>query len=322
MPRHRFVAASAERIDVLIADHLPEVSRTRAARLVRDGGVTIDGRPATRPAATPDPGAVVEIEVPEPRPTEVVAQDLPIDIVHEDDDLAVIDKAPGMVVHPGPGHPDGTLVNALLHELGGLSGVGGELRPGIVHRLDKGTSGLMVVAKHDAAHRHLAAQFADHSAGRRYLAVCLGAPDEDRGVVESHLGRHPSDRVRMASVTASQGRRALTHWRVRGRSGRLTVIECRLETGRTHQVRVHLADLRLPIVGDGLYGPRREAVPVAIRELLAKDGSRPMLHAWRLAFTHPADERQMRFEASPPADYAAVLAALGLRWREGELEER
>lgn len=322
MPKHRFVAANADRLDVQIASHVEAVSRSQATRLVREGQVTVDGVVSVRPSTTPAPDSVVEVDVPDPRPTDVEAQDLDIEVVYEDDALAVIDKAPGMVVHPGPGHPDGTLVNALLHHLDGLSGVGGELRPGIVHRLDKGTSGLMVVAKHDEAHRKLAEQFADHSAGRRYLAVCLGSPEEDRGEVRSHLGRHPHDRVRMASVPASQGRLAVTHWRVRARVDRFSVIECKLETGRTHQVRVHLAELRLPIVGDGMYGPRRaEAVPPAIRALLDPDGARPLLHAWRLDFAHPADGRALRFAAPPPPDYALVLAGLGLQWADGELVE-
>ncbi|MEO0603136.1 MAG: pseudouridine synthase, partial [Myxococcota bacterium] len=192
MPIHQFTVSASARIDVLIATELGSLSRSQAARLVREGCVTQDGVALTRTSVVPDLGATIEVEIPAPRPSDVAPQDLPLDVIYEDADLAVIDKAPGMVVHPGPGHPDGTLVNGLLYHLDGLSGVGGELRPGIVHRLDRGTSGLLVVAKHDASHRDLAAQFADHSAGRRYLAVCLGAPNEDRGTIESHLGRHPS----------------------------------------------------------------------------------------------------------------------------------
>jgi len=318
MPRHRFVIAVPGRIDVQIASHLAHVSRSQAARLVREGLVTRDGEALHRPSVEVAPPSVVEVTVPEPRPATVAAQDLPVDIVYEDEWLAVVDKAPGMVVHPGPGHPDGTLVNALLHHLDDLSGVGGELRPGIVHRLDRGTSGLLVVAKHDEAHRSLAAQFADHTAGRRYLALCHGSPAHDHGVVRNHLGRHPSDRVRMAAVSASQGRPAVTHWRVRRRLDRLTLIECRLETGRTHQVRVHLAGLDLGIVGDGLYGRRRPPpLPAPLRDLVADDGSRPLLHAWRLDLDHPGDGSRRRFVADPPADYAAVLTALGVRWADG-----
>ena len=319
MPRHRFIISTPGRIDVRITTNLDHVSRSQAARLVREGHVTRDGEPVTRPSAEVLPPSVVEVQVPDPRPATVEAQDLPIDVVYEDEWLAVIDKAPGMVVHPGPGHPDGTLVNALLHHLDDLSGVGGELRPGIVHRLDRGTSGLVVVAKSDEAHRALAAQFADHSAGRRYLALCVGSPREDRGEVRDHLGRHPTDRIRMASVPAAQGRAAVTHWRVRSRVGRLTLVECRLETGRTHQVRVHLASLGLGIVGDGLYGRHRpQDLPATIRALVLDDGSRPLLHGWRLGFAHPDDGRPCRFESAPPADYAAVLAAIGLRWHNGE----
>lgn len=319
MLTHRFEVETPARLDVLVAEAVEEVSRSRAARLVRGGAVTVDGKVVTRPSHTPEAGSQLEIHVPEPEPTDVIAQDLPVSIVFEDDQLAVIDKAPGMVVHPSPGHASGTLVNALLHHLDGLSGVGGELRPGIVHRLDRGTSGLMVVAKHDQAHRHLAAQFADHSAGRRYLAVCIGRPKEERGTITSYLGRHPKDRLRMASVPSSRGRRAVTHWRVRTRAGSLTLVECRLETGRTHQVRVHLTEQGWPIAGDGLYAPKGQArLPASVRGLVDPSGQRPLLHAWRLDLTHPATEERRVFRAAPPPDYSAVLDALGVDFTDAD----
>ncbi|MEN0064784.1 MAG: RluA family pseudouridine synthase [Myxococcota bacterium] len=313
MPRHTFVVSAEARIDLQIATHVASLSRSAATRLVKNGHVRCDGAVVARASLPVSPPSVIEVEVPAPREATVEAQDLPIEIVHEDADLAVINKASGMVVHPAPGHPDGTLVNALLHHLDGLSGVGGELRPGIVHRLDRGTSGLMVVAKHDAAHRALAAQFADHSAGRRYLALCLGRPKEERGTIESHLGRHPRDRLRMASVPPTQGRRAVTHWRVRARAGTVTLIECRLETGRTHQVRVHLAEKGWRILGDGLYGSKDfNRIPARIRRVVDTNGGRPLLHAWRLDFKHPQDQEARSFRVPPPADYARVLTALEL----------
>ena len=302
----------AGRLDAVLAARVPDLSRSRVAALVKEGRVRVDGVAVTRASAKVRPGAVAEIDVPPPRPAEAVAQALPIRIVHEDEDVVVVDKAAGMVVHPGPGHPDGTLVNALLHHVRDLSGIGGVERPGIVHRLDKGTSGLLVVAKHDRAHQALAAQFADHSAGRTYLALCVGQPPAARGVKESQLARHPTDRLRWAS-TDSGGKRAVTHWCVRERAGTVVLVECRLETGRTHQVRVHLTELGLPLVGDPTYKRRNQRLPATLRRAgLAED--RPMLHAWQLRFAHPSGGRPMVFEARPPADLSGALAAVGLTW--------
>lgn len=302
------IADRDDRLDVAVARAFPDVTRSRAAALIKDGAVAVDGKVIHRPAVGVVVGNTLSVEIPEPTPSDAVAEDLPIHVVYEDADLLVIDKAAGMVVHPSPGHATGTLVNALLHHVDDLSGVGGVERPGIVHRLDRGTSGLIVVAKSDRAHRHLQAQFADHSAGRRYLALSLGQPPTDAGTIRSSLGRHPTDRLRFASV-ATGGRAAITHYEVRGRAGTVSLIECRLETGRTHQVRIHLSEEGWPIVGDPLYGPRATRLPATLRDLV--DPERPLLHAWQLHFVHP-DGRPLEFLAHPPADYLAALDAVGL----------
>ncbi len=273
--------------------------------------MTVGGAVADRPALTVEMGAVFEVDVPPPRPATAIAQPLPLRIVFQDDDLAVIDKAAGMVVHPAAGHPDGTLVNALLHHLEGLSGVGGTERPGVVHRLDRGTSGLLVVAKHDSAHADLAAQFAAHTAGRTYLALVHRGPKEDRGTIESQLGRHPTDRLRQVSLR-SGGRRAVTHWRRLASSGEIALLSCTLETGRTHQVRVHLAEQGWPIVGDRLYARRGTRLPAALKGVVDESGDRPLLHAWRLQLDHPRTQARLKFVAEPPGDFLAALAALGI----------
>jgi len=302
--------ATAGRLDVVVAALVADLSRAQAARLIRDGRVRLDEAMVRKPSTKVAEGQSVRVYLPPPMPTQAVAQDLPLHIVYEDADVVVVDKAAGMVVHPGAGHPDGTLVNALLHHVGDLSGIGGVIRPGIVHRLDRGTSGLMVVAKHDLAHRHLQAQFADHTAGRRYLAITMGAPDTPSGTIRSHLARHPTDRVRFASTDGSHGKRAITHWWRRGAAGGCGLVECALQTGRTHQVRIHLAEQGWPLLGDGMYAGRRN--PNGKVRDLAGDGTRPFLHAWQLHFVHPADERPVRFVAPPPADFQAVLDRLGL----------
>ncbi len=297
----------AARLDVAIVQLFPQLTRSRAGALIKDGAVRVDERLVQKPALFMIGGEVVEIEIPDLVAAEAAPEDLPIHIVYQDAHVVVIDKAPGMVVHPSPGHASGTLVNALLHHIGDLSGVNGIERPGIVHRLDRGTSGLLVVAKSDLAHRHLAAQFADHTAGRTYLALCLGVPKDATGTVRSTLGRHPTDRVRFASV--ERGRPAVTHWRrVESHAG-VALIECRLETGRTHQVRVHLSESGWPIIGDSLYGPSSTRLSAALRSAVAED--RPLLHAWKLRFQHP-DGTAMEWEARLPADFLAALTAAGI----------
>ena len=297
----------------LAAEAGVEMSRSRAAGLVKQGEVTVDTQVVTRPSQTVHRGQEVAIRVPAPAPAEAVPQDLPLTIVFEDEHLAVVDKAAGMVVHAGAGHPDGTLVNALLFHLDGLSGIGGVQRPGIVHRLDRGTSGLMVVAKHDASHQHLARQFAAHTAGRTYLALCHNAPDRPSGTVHSRLARHPKDRLRFASTPdPTRGKEAITHWRREAVAGTISLLSCTLETGRTHQVRVHLAESGWPLVGDRTYQPRRVRTPAALARTIDASGARPMLHAWQLHLDHPADGRRMELVVPPPPDFLAALAAVDL----------
>ncbi len=280
---------------MVLAGAFSEHSRSRLADLVRRGSVQVDGQVETRPSARVRPGAQLRVDFPPPRPSEAVAQDLPLVRVYEDDDIVVVDKPAGMVVHPAPGHPDGTLVNALLHHVDGLSGLG--------------TSGLLVVAKHDAAHAGLAAQFADHSAGRRYLAICLGVPRTASGRIESHLARHPRDRVRFAS-TPDGGRRAITHWTMRGAHAGVSLLECRLDTGRTHQIRVHLREQGWPIAGDALYRRKDRLVPGRMGAVV--EAGRPLLHARWLELRHPRTGEACRFGAPCPADFLAALEAAGI----------
>lgn len=296
------------RVDVVVAAMVPDLSRSQATRLVREGAVMVEGRVVDRPKVVIDAGDQVVVRVPPPAPSEVVAQDLPIDIVFEDPDVVVVNKAPGMVVHPGAGHPDGTLVNALLHHVHDLSGIGGVERPGIVHRLDRGTSGLLVVAKHDVAHRHLAAQFAAHTARRTYLAICAGVPSETSGTLHSWLARHPKDRVRFASCAPDRGKEAITHWWLEHHARGVSVVRCELETGRTHQIRVHLTEHGLPLLGDPLYKRRQQGTPSWLADVVAPD--RPLLHARALRFVHPRSGEEVSFEAAPPADFAGVLARI------------
>ncbi len=302
--------AIAGRLDVAVAALVPDLSRSRATALVKEGAVTVAGQPARKPSDKVDEGTPLSVLVPAPTPLEALPQDLPITIVYEDADVVVVDKAAGMVVHPGAGHPDGTLVNALLFHVRDLSGIGGVARPGIVHRLDRGTSGLLVVAKHDTAHRALQAQFADHSAGRRYLAVTMGVPRAPSGTIQSRLARHPKDRIRFASTEGSHGKEAITHWRRRSAARGCALVECVLQTGRTHQVRVHLAEAGWPLLGDGTYAGKRR--PNSLVRDLVGDRDRPMLHAWQLRFAHPADGRPCQFVVPPPPDLQAVLDRLAL----------
>ncbi len=299
------LAEKTGRLDAVLAEAVDGVSRARIAAWIRAGHVRVEGEVVTRPSAKIGRGSRIEVDAPEPRSATAQPQDLPVDIVYQDADLVVVNKAPGMVVHPGAGHPDGTLVNALLHHVGDLSGVGGVVRPGIVHRLDRGTSGLLVVAKNDAAHQALSGQFADRTAGRTYLAIVYGLPREDRGVIDAAIGRHRTQRVRFTSVDPSgEAKRAETHWEVLGRARDRSLIQCQLQTGRTHQIRVHLSENGWPLVGDGLYGRKKDR-----RKAL---DDRPFLHAWRLRFAHPVSGELVAFEAEPPDDFRTELAKSGL----------
>lgn len=311
MPEERSFRAerSADRLDKALVLAFPDLSRARLQALIEAGAVTIAGQ-AARAAQRLRIGDEVLITVPDPVAATPEPQNLELPILHQDDDVIVINKPSGMVVHPSAGHHEGTLVNALLHHASGLSGIGGVLRPGIVHRLDGGTSGVMVVAKNDAAHRMLSEQFAVHSVERRYLAVVHRVPSLDRGTFRSQLARDPNDRLRIASVP-SGGREAITHWEVKARGDRCALVECRLETGRTHQVRVHLSEARHPIVGDRAYG-RRDCVPTANLRAIVESLSHPLLHAYCLAFDHPNGQGRPRFTTPPPPDFIEVCALAGL----------
>jgi 23S rRNA pseudouridine1911/1915/1917 synthase len=299
---------AGERLDRVLAAALGDLSRSRLKALIEGGRVSADGRTVMDPAERVKPGCVYQVIVPLPVPCDPVPQAIALSIVYEDELLLVLDKPPGLVVHPAAGNPDGTLVNALLaHCAGRLSGIGGVVRPGIVHRLDKDTSGLMVVAKTDAAHAALSAQFADRSLSRDYLAVVRGVPHPAGGVIDAPIGRDPLHRKRMA-VVARGGRSAVTRYRVLSASGgTAALVECRLETGRTHQIRVHLAARGHPVVGDALYGRAGAGAPRAMRTF-----PRQALHAARLRFVHPAREETMLFERDPPADMRELIAELEL----------
>ena len=313
MPTVSWQSEKNGRLDAVLAEEMESISRSRAAALIRDGQVRVEGQTVHKASMKISEGQRLDVVLPPPKSIEAVPQALPLDVVYEDSSLVVVNKAAGMVVHPAPGHPDGTLVNALLHYVDDLSGIGGALRPGIVHRLDKGTSGLMVVAKNDHAHHMLAEQFAKKTAKRRYLALCFGAPKQDGGTIETELARHPSHRKRWAS-TDQGGKRAITHWRVLARGGTLSLIECALETGRTHQIRVHLTEAGFPLVGDSMYTRRHCVLPASIRGCLSDTKDRPMLHAWSLRFLHPKTNAAVRYNKKPPEDFWRCLEALG--WTE------
>ena len=288
MSRYEGVASvEGQRLDVFAAE-LAGVTRSRAGSLMKDGCVTVDGTAQTKAGFKLKPGMAVAVEVPEPVPARAQAEDIELRVVYQDQDVAVVFKPSGMVVHPAAGNPDGTLVNALLRHLDNLSGIGGEMRPGIVHRIDKDTSGLLLVAKNDMAHLSLSEQIRAHTVHRAYKAVVIGNMKEDAGTVDAPIGRHPTDRKRMAIVPG--GREAVTHWRVLERLRGATLIECRLTTGRTHQIRVHMASIGHPVLGDPVYGPKKSPYPVAGGQLL---------HAYRVGFEHPRTGETLIFEAEP-----------------------
>ncbi len=304
------VAAEAgTRLDKFLVLRLPDFSRTQLQRLIREGHV----RPAYGQATARyrvRHGEIIRLGVPTPRPARPVAEDIPLRIVYEDAALVVIDKPAGMVVHPAPGHYTGTLVNALLFHCRPLSGIGGEERPGIVHRLDKDTSGLLLVAKHDRSHRHLAAQLKARHLQRRYMALVAGRMPAPQGIVDAPIGRHPQQRQKMAVVT-QHGRVARTHYQVLETWGPLSLVQLSLETGRTHQIRVHLAHLGHAVLGDSVYGPealRWSHDPTAARWL--RTFPRQALHAVQIRFQHPESDDWMEFEAPLPADMATLIARL------------
>ena len=289
------------RLDKLLIERYPDFSRSRIEGLIKSGFVTVNGAKAEKAGMKVSETDSIEVEIPPPVPAVPEPEDIPLDVVYEDADMLVVNKAPGMVVHPAPGHFTGTLVNALLHHCPDLSGIGGVARPGIVHRLDQDTSGLIVVAKSQRAMDSLVRAFASHTAiEKTYIAICHGRPRLESGRIENLIGRHPVDRKRMAIVQRN-GKNAITNWRVlttpqdTARSG-VSCLECKIETGRTHQIRVHTASLGCPVIGDKQYGKSaldKRLTPVPLRQ---------MLHAWRLTLWHPVESRKMTFTAPLPDD--------------------
>ena len=287
------------RIDKYLAEQLPDITRSYLQKLLKDGSVQMNGKPvktSTKTAA----GAVIELTIPEPEEPEILPEDIPLDILYEDSDVILINKPKDMVVHPAAGHYTGTLVNALMyHCKGDLSGINGVLRPGIVHRIDKDTTGVLIVCKNDKAHNALAEQLKEHSITRKYRAIVCGNLKEDEGTVDAPLGRHPQDRQKMAIVRTG-GKRAVTHYRVLERFGNYTYIECQLETGRTHQIRVHMASLGHPLLGDEVYG--------RVKSPFKLEGQ--TLHAIVLGFIHPTTGEYMEFEAPLPEYFEKLLGKL------------
>ncbi len=297
MTIHLTAQQHGQRADLFLAKVLPDLTRSAAQKLLEEGRAYREGKPLKKNQKL-DIGDQITVVIPDPAPLEAVPQDIPLDVVFEDEDVIVVNKPVGLVVHPAPGHPDGTLVNALLHHCGGsLSGINGVIRPGIVHRIDRDTSGLLIAAKNDGAHLALADQLKDHSLYREYEAVAVGGFKEDAGTVDLPIARHQTDRKRMA-VNHMTGKRAVTHWTVLERFSGYTHLQCRLETGRTHQIRVHLAHLGHPVLGDPVYGGVRKGFP----ELTGQ-----CLHARRLSFLHPRTGERITVESPLPDYFTATL---------------
>ena len=299
------------RLDRALADAIPTMSRERLKSLVRSGALTAGGRAVRDPATKVRGDEQYALEVPAPTPAHNEAQDIPLGVAFEDEHLLVVEKPAGLVIHPAAGNLDGTLVNALLHHCGGsLSGIGGVARPGIVHRIDKDTSGLLVVAKTDRAHEGLAQQFADHSIDRRYLAIVSGVPALAAGSVDAPLARSSADRKKVAIVKDGRGKRAVTHWSKLKAWRDAAMVECRLETGRTHQVRVHMASIGHTLLGDPVYG---RAPHQRLRELLMRlKFQRQALHAAHLGFIHPITKGRLSFDSALPSDMQELFTALGV----------
>ena len=288
-----------ERLDSFLATALEDVTRSAAQRLIEEGRVTVNGKTVAKSCKLTGQ-EVIEVDLPEPEAIEAVPQDIPLDVVYEDEDVIVVNKPVGFVVHPAPGHPDGTLVNALLYHCGdSLSGIGGQLRPGIVHRIDRDTSGLIIAAKNDFAHQGLAAQLQDHTLARTYEAVVIGNLRQDTGTIDAPIGRHHTDRKRMA-VTPHGGRNAVTHYEVLERYQGYTYVRCKLETGRTHQIRVHMAHIGHPIYGDTVYGAKKPAPGMTGQ----------CLHAVGLRFIHPRTGEPVELRCSLNDEFQTLLRKL------------
>ena len=299
------VETAGERLDRYLSQELPELSRSRIQQLIIEGNVQLNHQLCTTKKIAVKLGDRISIEIPEVTPLELQAQDIPLDILYEDDQLLILNKPAGLVVHPAPGHPDGTLVNALLAHCPHLPGIGGVQRPGIVHRLDKDTTGAMAIAKTDIAYHSLQAQLQAKTARREYLGLVYGAPKTADGMIDLPIGRHPQDRKKMAVVPIEKGgRSAITHWQVAERLGNYTLIHFQLETGRTHQIRVHSAQIGHPIVGDPVYGSGRS---------LGVNLPGQALHAWRLKLQHPVSQEWVSVTATPPPTFTTLVQILRRR---------
>lgn len=302
--------SAGQRLDAFLTGQFQELSRAAVQRLIDDGQVLLAGV-QPRSSLKLSGGERITVTIPPPAPAVPLAEAIPLTVLYEDHDLIVIDKPAGMTVHPGAGVDSGTLVNALLSHCSDLSGIGGEIRPGIVHRLDKGTSGVLVAAKNDAAHRGLSEQFAAHSIKRLYWALIYGSPQEDTGKVSNIIGRHPTDRLRMSSK-ARHGKEATTNWRVLERFGAASLVQLRLETGRTHQIRVHLTEANMPLLGDPLYpdgGRLNNLKDTCLKGMIIRL-ERQALHARVLGFIHPLTGEYLEFSSEPPEDFTAILEYL------------
>lgn len=293
----------SSRLDKFIADQIDDLSRSQIQRLIREGYVTVDGETIRKTGYSLDAGSKINLLVPPPAPAEITPEDIPLSIIYEDDNLLIVNKPAGMVVHPSAGHDSGTLVHAVLSHAPEMEGVGGVVRPGVVHRLDKDTSGIIVLAKNDSAHRHLQAQFKNREVEKWYLALVDGAPPTEKGRIETPIGRDPSHRQRMSVVPPHKGREARTEYYTRKKFPEHTLLDVHLLTGRTHQIRVHLAFIGCPVVGDRVYGRRRESLPVG----------RQFLHSVRLTLTLPGESTPRTFEAPLTDDLQNILADLDQR---------
>lgn len=311
--RYEFIApgdGEPGRLDQFVARSIEGMTRSTVQRLMDEGRVTVDGK-VEKPSLKLRGGECIVVVVPPPVPALPEAEEIPLEILHEDGDLVVLNKPAGMVVHPGAGTPGGTLVNALLAHCDDLSGIGGEIRPGIVHRIDKDTTGVLVVAKNDRSHEGLARQFREHTIKRIYLALVFGSPKTETGRIEGAIGRHPTDRLRM-SGKAKHGKHAVTHWKVLARYPGMTLLRLRLETGRTHQIRVHLSEAGHPLVGDEVYGGAGRANDLRdpVLKKLVRELGRQALHAKTLGFIHPASGGYMEFDTELPEDMARIITYL------------
>ena len=302
----------AERLDTFIAECLPDISRSQLKKLIDSGQITLNGA-TTKASYKLKGGEAIQITLPAPEPIKALPENIPLHVLYEDQDLIVVNKPAGMVVHPAAGHSHGTLVNALLYHCHDLAGIGGDLRPGIVHRIDKDTAGVIVATKNDQSHQHLAQQFKDHSIKRHYLALVHGAPDSPSGSIDQPIGRHPTQRKKM-SGKSKNGKRAVTHWKIlkQYNINRLTLLELQLETGRTHQIRVHFAEINCPLIGDPLYGNSSRTTAIRdmeLRQLIQKLPGQA-LFAQSLGFIHPRSGKYLEFSCEIPETLQSIITYL------------